>query len=257
MCTQFPELDEVLTEFVEGVRSLLGGNLAGIYLQGSFAIGDADEWSDVDFVVVTETALGDGDRPSLDALHERVYHLPSRWAAHLEGSYIDRGLLRTVDVERTPLLFLDHGAQHLTWDDHCNTAYVRWTLREHGVVLAGPRPVELIDPVAADALREEGRERIPEWAEWAFSSTEMSRWKQPHLVLSLCRILYTIETGTVASKRVAGEWAIRELDPEWRSLIRQALDDRPDPVGRSRQWAEQPDVARTLDFVRYASSARS
>jgi predicted nucleotidyltransferase len=89
MWTQFPELDEVLAAFVEGVRSVLRANLVGIYLQGSFAVGDADEWSDADFIVVTQIALGEEDRLPLDALHERLYQLPSRWAKHLEGSYID------------------------------------------------------------------------------------------------------------------------------------------------------------------------
>jgi hypothetical protein len=130
-------------------------------------------------------------------------------------------------------------------------------LREHGIVLTGPPSAELVEPVAADVLREEGRARIPEWVEWALSAPEMSRWKQPHLVLSLCRILYTIETGTVVSKRAAGEWAMQTLDPEWRPLIRQALDDRPDPVGRVRQHASEAAVARTIEFVRYARSARS
>ncbi len=239
------------------MRDVLGDNLCGVYLQGSFAVGGADEHSDVDFLAVTEAPVGDEQRPALDAVHRRLYALPSPWARHLEGSYIDRGLLRAVDRSRTPLLFLDNGAQELVWDDHCNTAYIRWALREHGIVLAGPPPSVLVDPVPADVLRDEARSRLPEWVEWAFSSAEMSRWKQPYLVLSLCRLRYTVATGTVVSKRVAAEWAIETLDPEWAPLIRQALDDRPDPWGRVHRRAPAEDVTRTLEFVRYASSMRS
>jgi hypothetical protein len=39
-----------------------------------------------------------------------------------------------VDPSRTPFPFLDNGATELVWDNHCNTAVVRWTLRERGVV---------------------------------------------------------------------------------------------------------------------------
>lgn len=257
MWTRFPELDELLREFVDGVHGMLGKNLVGVYLQGSFAVGDADEWSDADFLVVTDEPIGEVERPALDGLHERLFALPVRWARHLEGSYIDRRMLRAPDPLRTKLLFLDHGSRALALDDHCNTAYVRWTLREHGITLTGPEPKALVDPVPPDVLREEARERIPEWVQWAFSIEQMNRWHWPYIVISLCRVLWTLERGTVASKRAAGEWALEVLDPEWTPLIRKALDERPDPVGRWYQPAAPEDVERTLDFVRYASSRRS
>ena len=68
---------------------------------------------------------------------------------------------------------------------------------------------------------------------------------------------WTIEHGTVVSKQAAGEWALAVLDPEWSGLIRQALADRPDPVGRWYLAAEPADVERTHAFVRYVSTSRS
>jgi len=82
----------------------------------------------------------------------------------------------------------------------------------------------------------------------------MSRWKQPYVVLTLCRALHTLETGTVSSKREAAEWAKRSLDPEWRDLIQQALDDRPDPWGRVKQDSTPELVARTRAFADAVSS---
>lgn len=43
-----------------------------------------------------------------------------------------------------------------------------------------------------------------------------------------------------------------ELDPEWSSLIRRALEDRPDPWTRVHQQAESELVERTLAFADYA-----
>lgn len=51
--TCFPELNRLLTDLTGSVRSALGDHFIGAYLQGSFAIGDADEDSDVDFLVAT------------------------------------------------------------------------------------------------------------------------------------------------------------------------------------------------------------
>jgi Nucleotidyltransferase domain len=51
--TSFPELDDLLSDFVGRLRSLLGANLVGIYLTGSFALDGGDAASDCDFLVVT------------------------------------------------------------------------------------------------------------------------------------------------------------------------------------------------------------
>jgi hypothetical protein len=55
--TAYPELNATLAELVAGATSILGENFCGAYLQGSFAIGDADEHSDVDFLIVTHNAV--------------------------------------------------------------------------------------------------------------------------------------------------------------------------------------------------------
>jgi hypothetical protein len=60
--TAFPELDAVLAQLVAGLRATLGDNLVGVYLQGSFAVGDADEHSDVDFLVVIERELTEDEQ---------------------------------------------------------------------------------------------------------------------------------------------------------------------------------------------------
>ena len=253
--TGFADLDELLAEFVAGLRSVLGENFTGAYLTGSFAIGDADVHSDVDWLVVTERALTEAETAGLNALHAELYTRETHWAQHLEGSYAPRGELRRPGPEKW--LFLDNGATALERDRHCNTAVVRWTVRERPAVLAGPDPRELIDPVSADALRDEARPVLGEYAEWARGPhpghpSGMSRWKQPYLVLTLCRALHTAEAGTIVSKREAGEWAKRNLAPEWRDLIQYALDDRPDPWLRTRQDSTPELVERTRAFAELA-----
>jgi hypothetical protein len=255
--TPFPELDGVLREFLDGVRTSLGDDFCGAYLQGSFAVGDADEHSDVDFVVVVHHEVTPGQLERLQALHSRLHELPVGWAQHLEGSYISKARLRRIDPTRAPLPFLDNGSRALVWDAHCNTAVVRWSLREHGIVLAGPDPAELVDPVSADELRAEARVAVRAYVEWAPEPTiagPMSRWKQPYLVLTFCRLLHTLETGTVSSKRVAGLWALGALHREWAPLIRRALADRPDPWVRIHQVADSTAAERTLQFAAYAEA---
>ena len=247
MKTPFPELDDVLDRFVAGARDALGDNFLGAYLVGSFAVGDADEYSDVDFVVVTRGELT--EQAALQRLHGELYELPTTWAQHLEGSYASQDQWRAVDPTRRPFLFLDNGARELVDDPHCNTALVRWVLREHGIVLAGPPPNQIIAPVDPDDLRTEARAIMREFIDWALAWTKVSRWAQPYTVLSFCRMQYTLVHAEIVSKRRAGEWAMRELDPRWRSLIQAALDDRPDPWLRVHQDASPESVAETLSFI--------
>lgn len=254
MPTPYPDLNAVLADLLSSVREILGENFVGAYLQGSFAVGDADEHSDVDFLVVMHGDVGEVEA-ELQAMHERLYELPTHWAKHLEGSYVPKEQLGRIDPERPPWFYLDNGATEPAWDNHCNTAVVRWSLREHGVVLEGPDPKTLVDPVPVDDLRREVREAIPEWVEWVPEPTKaggMSRRKQTLLVLSFCRMLQTLDSGRVTSKREAGEWALAALDSEWASLIRQALNDRADQWKQVYQPADPVVVRHTVAFVAYA-----
>lgn len=81
--TPYAELNAVLKEMVEGIQGILAGNFLGAYLQGSFAVGDFDCDSDVDFIVAVKEKLSDVQVEALQALHKRIYHLNSEWAKHL------------------------------------------------------------------------------------------------------------------------------------------------------------------------------
>lgn len=50
--TPYPELNGVLHDFATVLQHTLDERLIALYLQGSFAVGDFDEHSDVDFLAV-------------------------------------------------------------------------------------------------------------------------------------------------------------------------------------------------------------
>jgi hypothetical protein len=145
----------------------------------------------VDFIIVTMDDVTPEQQAKLQALHQTLYALPTPWAQHLDGSYVPRRILRRSDSARRPLLYLDNGATEFALDNHDDTAVVRWSLREHGVVLAGPEPRELIDPISPDELRDDVRWALDEWAAWFRSQDSISRRGLAVAVLSHCRILHT------------------------------------------------------------------
>ena len=81
--TPYPELNSVLEQFVASVRVALGDTFLGAYLQGSFAVGDFDHDSDVDFIVVVKQDLTHDQVDALQAVHKRIYGLDCEWAKHL------------------------------------------------------------------------------------------------------------------------------------------------------------------------------
>jgi predicted nucleotidyltransferase len=249
--TRFVELNELLRELTERAAELLGDNFVGAYLQGSFAVGDADMHSDCDFLIPVHGPITPDQEVGLRALHDEIPTRPGHWTHHLEGSYPDKHELRTLAGLGRPWLYIDHGWRELQWSTHCNTEVVRWSLRECGVTLAGPDPAELVDPVPREALvarmRDNARTFLPDLCSW--TSLDIA-WSQRYAVTTLCRILHTFDEGRVTSKKAALIWARGNVDPRWSDLIRQALDDRRrgwDPHAPPRPGA----VEQTLAFLEY------
>ncbi|MFN2187507.1 MAG: aminoglycoside adenylyltransferase domain-containing protein [Candidatus Promineifilaceae bacterium] len=251
--TPYPELNSVLTQFLDKLRTILGDHLIGLYLQGSFALGDFDEHSDVDFIVVTTNPLTTSEVEPLQLMHKEIYHSGSEWAKHLEGSYFPLDHLRQIGSTGTQLWYLDHGAQSLIQSEHCDTLVVRRTLRSCGRTLFGPVPQTFMDPVPTALLRQEIYDVMKNWGAeiLADPSRFRNRFYQGFIVLSYCRMLHDLTAGELASKQKGAEWAKDELDPKWRSLIDRAWDTRPDPATSVRQQADPDDFAKTRIFLEY------
>lgn len=251
--TPYPELNHVLRELADTAREVLGTTFVGTYLQGSFAVGDFDQHSDVDFIMVIEEEPSDDQIQALQVMHERVYGLESRWAQHLEGSYFPQDVLRQQPEPGKKLWYLDNGARSLIKSDHCNTNVVRWVVRENGVVLAGPPPKTLIDLIPVETLRMEILGVITGWGQEIIEQPEpfKNRFYQTFIVLNFCRMLHDLYRGYPGSKLAGAEWAKTNLDPSWTGLIDRAWDGRPNPAQSVREPADAKDFDNTLKLVSY------
>ena len=252
--TSDPDLNAVLQDLVSSVQTILGPNFVGAYLQGSFALGDWDSHSDVDFLVAIDHPLSDAELAALQEMHGRIYDRPSPWAQHLEGSYFPRDLLKQGDLAKTPLYYLDNASRELILSNHDNELVVRWITREYGLALAGPEADSLVAPVPAKDLRQEVFTTMRTWGREILEGEYPidNRWAQPFAVLSTCRMLHTLHTARITSKPTAARWAQATLDSRWVDLIQRAWDDRPNPSVKVRQPADPDDVERTRAFIEYA-----
>jgi predicted nucleotidyltransferase len=251
--TPYPILNTVLRDLVASVQDVLNHNFVGAYLQGSFAVGDFDAHSDCDFIVVTDKELTSDEVAALQRVHERIYNLDIVWAQHLEGSYFPKSVLRHYARSGGPLWYLDHGSTSLIRHNHCNTVLVRWVVREKGIVLKGPPPETLVEPIPVEVLRREIMAVIRDWGKDILTNPDYynNRFYQALIVLNYCRMLHDLIMGRPGSKRAGAEWAKANLDPSWATLIDRAWGGRPNPAVSVRQTADHQDFQATLEFVRY------
>jgi predicted nucleotidyltransferase len=253
MVMKLPQVVAVIVEaLLSGMRAELGDNLAGAYLRGSLALGDfIPATSDVDVLAVTERPAGDAEFARLAALHARMAALAHPYANRMENAYIDRAALRRfVPGRRHPTL---GQGEKLAWTEHRdNWILERWIVRERGVVLFGPDPRTLIDSIPAGELGAAVRARLGDWAEWA-SQADDPDWLLPrnhkaYVVETMCRALYTLARGELASKPRSVAWALEALPEPWRSTVE-----------RSRAWRTDstPDpsiVPEVMGFVHWAAA---
>lgn len=227
MFTPYAELDGVLTDLVATIRQILRAAFVGAYLQGSFALGAGDMHSDCDFIIATASLPSGHTESALRRLHDEIPTRHGHWTKHLEGSYADVMSLRSSSGLGVPWLFCNHGLRELVWDTHCNSLHTRWTLRKRAVVLAGPPITDLVDEVSPAELRASMRDALQHLEEDLLSWLPLEiAWSQRYMVSNFCRVLYTLDTAQVASKRGAMEWAYSHLDPRWRPLLQQCIADR-------------------------------
>ncbi len=245
--TPYPDVNTALRGLHQGARAVLGERWVGTYVNGSLALGDfRPETSDVDFLVAVSGELPEDDVLALAAMHARLRARGGEWACRLEGSYIPLAALRRQDPAHAwpPALRADgtfavdgHGPE---W------VIQRHILREHGRVVAGPPPGTLIDPVTTEDLKRAVRDNLREW--WAPMVGDPSHLATPeyraYAVLTMCRSLYTLETGAIATKPAAARWAASRLDATWAPLIEGAIAWRP-----GQPFDALPDVLSLIRFT--------
>jgi hypothetical protein len=224
--TPYPDVDEAVRELFESVREILGDHLLAVYLEGSLAAGGFDpERSDIDLVVVTTDFLPDDLLPRLKEMHLEMAAGPSPWATEVEVTYApQRGLRRFDPDDVRPWPNIERGRPLGMWIPNFGWTLHLYGLRRHAIVLHGPEPSTLVDPVTSDDLCRVVARGAREWlTPYVEDPASLHLEARAFVVLTACRMLYTLETGEIAPKPLAGAWARDRLDGAWTALIDSTL----------------------------------
>jgi hypothetical protein len=248
-------LRTVLADLAERIHRILGADLVGVYLTGSFALGAGDVHADVDFLVATTQSLTPAQEQAVRELHAVLPDRNEHWAHNLEGSYASLDDLRKRADPSTPWLYVDNGNRAMEWSAHDNTEVFRWVLRHRALTIHGPPAAELVGEVPERILRKESaRVAVTRMQDIADDPGYLrNAWAQPHEVLTRCRLLVTATRAEVVGKAEAGRWCQGFLPDEWRELIEQAIFDRPNPWQRVHRAADPALTMRTWEFVQFVT----
>ena len=211
----------------------LKGNLSGIYLHGSLAMGCFNSLkSDIDLFIVVKEKLTAANHSGLARI---------ALALHEESSN-DRGIEFSIVLEAylqpfvypTPFEFhySDYHREKYRADENyfCggfedeDLASQIVVAYERGIVLYGKPLKELYEPIDRryflasilhdiDGVAEEIRDNPPAYL------------TPVYLTLNLCRVLYYLKEGQISSKREGGEWGSDHVPQAFQQLVNQCLSE--------------------------------
>ena len=249
--TPIPDANAVLRAFLKESRAILGDRVVGIYFGGSLATGEFDQSSDLDALVVTTGPLPPETVSALSAMHERFSAGAvgwGKWGWELEVSYVPQDAVRRYDPANDIHPYIDRGGRLRSEEHGREWDIQRHVIREWGITVEGPPPRSLIDPVEPNDVRRAVLMAIADW--WPQFLLEPAklhpRGYRSYMVLTGCRMLYTLEFGTVVSKPLAARWAQATLGTRWATLIAWAETARHGPYTE-----EQDNLSEAVEFIRY------
>lgn len=215
-----PEVSDLVADIHARVILLMSQNLVGLYVFGSVASEGYDPGvSDVDLLVVTAQPLVAAEYARLRRMHVELAAGRKQWKDRVEVAYLSREALRTVKQRTSEIGIIGPGKPFQVVKAGRDWLMEWYDVREHAIVVAGPDPRTLIDPITRAELNACIRDYVLLFP--GRVRDHPHRGSDAYAVLTMCRALHTNLMGETTTKRAAAEWAAWEY-PQWHDLITQA-----------------------------------
>ena len=218
----------MISRFTEMAKKILKERLTGIYLHGSAVMGCYQpKKSDLDFLVVVNTALGDSEkRRFMDSLLDLDDACPGKG---IEMSIVTDDVCNPF-VFPTPFI-LHYSRMHTGWYRRNPEDYIRkmngtdkdlaahiTVIRDRGICLYG-LPIHKVFGKVPEAAYLDSILDDVSGAENEIADNPM------YLILNLTRVLGYLREQIILSKKEGGTWALEKLPERYHPLIRSALDE--------------------------------
>jgi hypothetical protein len=244
---------EALAAWIDAHDEAAPGVVEGLYLVGSVALADWTPHSDIDVVAVVADPSDPDLFDDLAAAHALVR---DRSSIAVDGPFVAWGdlVVPPMAVQRPWVL---DGEYHVDGESFEINPVTWYTLATHGIALRGDPADRLGVHLDLGERRSWVRENLQTYwrgvGERLRAAMEADRSSETAdgavlewVALGVARMLYTWETGDVASKSAAGTWAA-DRAPDFADTLRAAVDLRANPGLATR--AQLLDSAAFTDVV--------
>jgi predicted nucleotidyltransferase len=214
--------ETVLEALVSAIHAVLGDDLVGIYLYGSYVSGGFDAGvSDLDLVAVTSAEVETLDLRGLERMHRDVAGRHPEWTNRIEVVYIGRATLGSFRTSTGRLAVISPGEPFHVRDERVAEWVQNWYLvRESGVTLFGPLPAEVVPPVAWEEFVAAAARYADQIADQDLHGAAPGALA--YSLLTMCRAHLTVHANGHGTKQEGAEWVIQR-HPEWTWLVDAAL----------------------------------
>lgn len=227
-------VQNVLDDYIALINHRLPNMLEALYLQGSLALGAyVENSSDIDFIVITNRRLLEGDANVLSEIHSKVayqYNNPE-----LDGVYIVRGDLGRLNLGDEKYLIYNSGK--MSYGSNFDPI-IWWILQTKGIKVVGTEQTTFDFDINISQLLSYVNENMNSYWVQRVQKMEISITELYNLptedidyeiewtVLGLLRQFYTLKEHDIISKLGAGKYALQNLPMEWHPIIKEAMNIR-------------------------------
>ncbi len=242
--TRYGEINELLQQLLLQAQSILKNKFIGMYIGSSLANDSFHrETSDIDCYIITTSVLSKDIDKKIEEMHNAFYSSKLQYTQKIEVSYIPKKDLMSFDPGCMRPYF-NEGRYYLATYGN-NFLIELHVLREKGITIIGPDIKGLIKEISIQNLKSAILKNLQEY--WGAALNDPSKFTrsdyQVFTILTMCRTIYSLETGAITSKTEAAHWVIKKLDANWKNLIEEALTWVP--------GCEINKLEDTQQFVRY------
>lgn len=208
------------------LKSVLGQDLLGVYLYGSFLLGGLQKFSDIDLFAVSKRATTQAEKKQLESVLLKISGI---YAVSKDLKPVELTIVVQPDIKpwQYPPKFDFLYGDWLRKDFEAGTIepwptkelpnlalVITQLLLSHQIVY-GPSPDTLLDPVPYQNFILATTREID-------SILNDIDWDTRNVLLTLARIWSTIETDTIRSKADAATWTISKLPAKYQRILERA-----------------------------------
>lgn len=214
----------LLDNYFTSINEAFSDKVFGVYIYNSIALGEFNyKKSDIDFITILNNPLSDKELKLLSLIHKKL-NKENPYGKKLEGMYIQLNDLGKNNSQIEPYPYFADGK--LTYSGYYDINYVTWyVLKNHGIEIKSPKVCDLNFQVEWANVLETMNYNLNIY--WKDKSNKnilflFDNWIE-FSILTLCRILFTLENKKIASKIEAANFSIEFLSSNWTLIIKEAV----------------------------------